>query len=48
MPLFQGLEMCGQDYDRRTALHLACSEGHIECVKYLVENCGVIPVAKDR
>jgi len=25
------------DYDQRTALHLACAEGHINIVKYLVE-----------
>ena len=37
-----------KDYDKRTALHLASSEGHFECVKYLVENCKVVPTARDR
>ena len=37
-----------KDYDKRTALHLAASEGHFECVKYLVENCKVVPTARDR
>ena len=28
----------GCDYDRRTGLHLAASEGHSDVVKYLLEN----------
>ena len=35
------MDMSQQDYDRRTALHLASAEGHIECVRYLVEKCQV-------
>ena len=35
------------DYDQRTPLHLACSEGKINIVKYLLEN-GVNPKPKDR
>ena len=27
-----------EDYDKRTPLHLACSEGQVEIVKYLIEN----------
>lgn len=27
-----------RDYDRRTALHVAASEGHLEICKYLIEN----------
>ena len=26
------------DYDKRTCLHLAAAEGHLEIVKYLIEN----------
>ena len=35
------------DYDQRTAMHLACSEGHLEIVKYLFEK-GVDLYQKDR
>ena len=36
------------NYDNRTALHLAASEGHFDCVKFLVEKCGLNPLASDR
>ena len=36
------------NYDGRTALHLAASEGHSSCVKFLVEVCHLSPLAKDR
>ena len=36
------------DYDGRTALHLACAEGHIQCVEFLVRSCGVLPTVQDR
>ena len=36
------------DYDRRTAVHLAASEGHLDCVRFLVEKCGVALEPKDR
>lgn len=32
----QGVPVNAQDYDKRTALHLAASEGHLDAVKYLV------------
>ena len=31
------LDMNGTDYDKRTALHLAAAEGHVETVRFLVE-----------
>lgn len=30
--------VCKGDYDQRTALHLACSEGHFPVVQFLIEN----------
>ena len=32
----QGVPIHAMDYDNRTALHLAASEGQLEAVKYLV------------
>jgi glutaminase len=32
----QGVPMHVQDYDKRTALHLAAAEGQLDAVKYLV------------
>ncbi|XP_014285754.1 glutaminase liver isoform, mitochondrial isoform X2 [Halyomorpha halys] len=43
-----GLDMTLSDYDGRTALHLASAEGHLECVKFLIEQCHVDPSSKDR
>jgi glutaminase len=34
----QGVPVHAQDYDKRTALHLAASEGQLEAVKYLVSH----------
>ena len=34
------------DYDGRTALHIACAEGHIEVIKLLLKNN--IRIQKDR
>eukprot|EP00494_Astrolonche_serrata_P018750 UN18945 len=36
-----------KDYDLRTPLHLACAEGNVECVEYLVTN-GANVHSKDR
>ena len=41
-------DMSVTDYDGRTALHVAASEGHLDCVQFLVEKCGVPLMPKDR
>ena len=38
---------CNADYDGRTPLHVASSEGHIEVVKYLLHN-GALVHKRDR
>ncbi|KAK8740738.1 hypothetical protein OTU49_002680 [Cherax quadricarinatus] len=43
-----GSDMQAKDYDGRTALHVATSEGHLNIVKYLLYNCQVYPLPKDR
>jgi glutaminase len=42
-----GFEINQMDYDKRTGLHLAASEGHAEIVKFLLEN-GADQRLKDR
>ena len=37
----QGVNMNLGDYDGRTALHLAAAEGHIRCVRFLLDVCKV-------
>jgi len=43
-----GFNMETKDYDGRTALHLAAAEGHLNIVKYLLEQCNVSPTPLDR
>ncbi|CDF40474.1 Serine/threonine protein kinase [Chondrus crispus] len=45
--LGQGANPNFEDYDSRTALHLACVEGHLELVKVLL-HAGALPTARDR
>ncbi|XP_061760580.1 glutaminase kidney isoform, mitochondrial-like [Nerophis ophidion] len=42
------LDMEQRDYDSRTALHIAASEGHADAVVFLTEECKVNPCIKDR
>ena len=43
-----GIGLDGQDYDARSALHLASSEGKLEAVKFLVENGANIYIKDSR
>ena len=42
----QGCKVSFSDYDSRTALHVACSWGHLDIVEYLVSH-GARILAKD-
>uniref|UniRef100_A0A1B6H141 glutaminase n=1 Tax=Cuerna arida TaxID=1464854 RepID=A0A1B6H141_9HEMI len=43
-----GMDMTLCDYDGRTALHLCAAEGHLDCVIFMLEQCGVPHNSKDR
>jgi len=45
--LLEGIDICSTDYDRRSALHVAASEGHVRMVEFLLSR-GADPNAKDR
>lgn len=42
------MDMGQKDYDSRTALHIAATEGHIDVVKFLTDTCKVDPFVEDR
>ena len=44
----RGSDMGLRDYDGRTALHLAASEGHEQALTFLLETCKVPPSPTDR
>ena len=46
-PLIQGGDFNLSDYDGRTPLHIASSEGHIETVRFLLQH-GASLHARDR
>ncbi|XP_066557562.1 glutaminase liver isoform, mitochondrial [Amia ocellicauda] len=43
-----GADVHSVDYDGRSALHVAASEGHLEVIKFLVENAGADFMTHDR
>lgn len=43
-----GMDMSIADYDHRTALHLAATEGHLDVIEFLLETCHLEHEPKDR
>lgn len=43
-----GMDFHMSDFDGRTALHFAASGGHLSCVQFVVEQCGVAIQGTDR
>ncbi|RXN19630.1 glutaminase liver mitochondrial-like isoform X1 [Labeo rohita] len=46
--LLSGADVNAVDYDGRSALHVAASEGRLDVIKFLVENAGANCTLKDR
>ncbi|TRY56147.1 hypothetical protein DNTS_015267 [Danionella cerebrum] len=46
--LLSGADVNAVDYDGRSALHVAASEGHLHVIRFLVENAGANCLVKDR
>lgn len=43
-----GMDMALADYDHRTALHLAATEGHLDVIEFLLETCQLNHDIRDR
>ncbi|XP_069385246.1 glutaminase liver isoform, mitochondrial-like [Paralichthys olivaceus] len=43
-----GVDVNAVDYDERSALHVAATEGHTEVIRFLLKNTGANPALKDR
>ncbi|KAF1386277.1 hypothetical protein PFLUV_G00092850 [Perca fluviatilis] len=43
-----GVDVNAIDYDGRSALHVAAAEGHVEVIRFLLQNTGANAVLKDR